>query len=39
MKHCFVGAVSGLLATVPMTIVLIAGKRLFPEKNLFKTIC
>ena len=33
MKNCFVGAVSGLLATVPMTIVLIVGKRLFPEKN------
>ena len=33
VKQSFIGAVAGLLATVPMTVVMIVGKRLLPQQN------
>jgi len=33
MRHCFAGAIAGLLATVPMTVVMIAGKRFLPPRS------
>lgn len=31
--HCLAGAIAGLLATVPMTVVMIAGKRGLPQRS------
>lgn len=33
VKQSFIGAVAGLLATLPMTVVMIVGKRLLPQQN------
>lgn len=33
VKQCLIGAVAGLLATVPMSLVMIVGKRLLPEQS------
>ena len=33
VKQSFIGAAAGLLATVPMTVVKIVGKRLLPQQN------
>ncbi len=33
MGHCLAGAIAGLMATVPMTAVMIVGKRLLPQRS------
>lgn len=33
MRHCLAGGIAGLLATIPMTVVMIAGKRLLPRRS------